>query len=206
MPQSVKSVYSFATGIRFRLNKTLLSESGITLTEILISLAILSFMAAVAVPNFRRYQLNQDFLTGVSGMKNDLKKVQNSFVSSVKCSGTQPTAAWELRFTSNSGATPISYVMNCYFSSASAPVAVYSRTIDSKVVVVTNGLIRGGSPGTTCLSPIILRYDSTGFGYQCSGDSNLTRNDSFTFQLMNSANTSQIKTLTVSSTGLIQEN
>ena len=120
--------------------------------------------------------------------------------------------AWVLKFTTG---TPSTFSPICLYPSvtpinpaicqytAVQPVTTPAKSMDSKVEVV--GLVRGSS-ATVCSSPVSFCYDKSGFGYQCTGDAAVTRNDSFTIQLRSSANTSLTRNLTILPSGTVQEN
>jgi prepilin-type N-terminal cleavage/methylation domain-containing protein len=76
------------------------NQSGFTLIEILITLAIFSLVAAVALPNLRNFNASQELDNGSSNLVQILKQARSSAVSGVRCHNVA-SLSWNVEFTSD---------------------------------------------------------------------------------------------------------
>lgn len=73
-------------------------NSGFTLIEILITISIILLIAAVAVPNLKRFTSGQQLDEAASNLVQVLRLAQSSAYSSVRCSNEQPSSSWTVNF------------------------------------------------------------------------------------------------------------
>jgi prepilin-type N-terminal cleavage/methylation domain-containing protein len=80
--------------------------NGFTLIEILVALLILTVVATIAIPNFRRFNSDQEIVNTTSDVIRLLQQAQSSAQSQIACqntlpTGNQPVTFWEFMLQSN---------------------------------------------------------------------------------------------------------
>lgn len=74
---------------------------GFTLVEVLVAIAIMAFVAAVAIPGIRNLSSDQDLDNDSSNLKNMLRTAHSSAGSNIKCASGQPSTSWRVRLTAS---------------------------------------------------------------------------------------------------------
>jgi len=91
---------------RFNFKKT-----GFTLIEVMVSLAIMGFVAAVAMPNIRNFSKTQELDASVSQLSTILKRAQSSAASRIECGQNNASTSWQVDF--NVASANYILVSNC---------------------------------------------------------------------------------------------
>lgn len=73
-------------------------NAGFTLIEILVTISIVLLIAAVGVPNLKRFTSDQQLDEAASNLVQVLKLAQSSANSSVRCLNGQPSSSWTVNF------------------------------------------------------------------------------------------------------------
>lgn len=185
----------------FNFNNQYFKDSlGITLIEILVSLSILALVSVAVIPNFKKSNSSSEFVRGSNDLKIALTKAQNGYKSGIKCGQNQSSVAWSVVVTPGN---PAVYTLRCYYAlQADLPTDAHidlenpPRSLPSLI-----NLSSPTCPGSTTLE---LRFDKNNLRYFCQSSTAFTPGN-FKFNLSNSENTTQVKTLEISSLGLITE-
>lgn len=86
------------------------ANSGFTLIEIIMSLAIIAMIGVFALPTFKRYADEQILRNATQEITQLVRKAQNSSQSRIKCADGNPSAAWGVRFRTS---TSYEFVSKC---------------------------------------------------------------------------------------------
>lgn len=70
------------------------NRSGFTLTEILVSIAIIILLTGLAIPNFRRFSEGQELDIKAADLVEVLRQAQSGSSSSIKCTNGLPSVNW----------------------------------------------------------------------------------------------------------------
>lgn len=75
-------------------------ESGLTILELVVVIAIISLLGIVSIPALRSFNNNQQLDNTVLDFKNDLRAAQSKAASSIKCSDNTPSVKWIVHISS----------------------------------------------------------------------------------------------------------
>lgn len=76
------------------------SSNGFTLIELLIAVSVLALVAAVAVPNLRQFNEDQDLNNTKADLLRVLKQTQSQALSKINCSA-KPSVSWSVELSSS---------------------------------------------------------------------------------------------------------
>lgn len=80
-----------------------LSEKGITLLEILVTIAIIAIISVVAIPNLRKLNQSQDLENATADLVQNLRKVQTNATAGAPCLGDISATGWWVKFDAVAG-------------------------------------------------------------------------------------------------------
>jgi prepilin-type N-terminal cleavage/methylation domain-containing protein len=107
------------------------SQSGYTIIELIVVIAIMSVLLTLAIPAFQQFNAPQEFKTASQQIKSDLRVLQNKSVSGVTVirSGASTRVFWSVRIMNNSSSYEIAA---CEKSSAN--VDSYVQCTDKETI------------------------------------------------------------------------
>jgi type II secretory pathway pseudopilin PulG len=175
-------------------------QTGVTLTEILISLSVLALITVAIVPNFRKSSNSEEFKRGISEIQNYLKKAQSSYTSSVKCTSSGPTLGWMMRI--NYTASPLTLELFCSHltsTGANAIVRTANTTLPTNLQFVSSSCPQG-------TSLVDIWFDKSGINYYCFTGAAWPIGTTYPYALTvrDSNNLSNQKTINFEKTGVIR--
>lgn len=164
-------------------------QKGFTLLEILVSIAIISLVSAVILPNLTSFNSGQQVKIVASELKNTLKNASSRSSSNIKCSGTKASSAWVVTINNN----PVSFNLRPICDDQSTPAPFYQSALTQPPT------IEASSCNTSF--PAVLTFMPNSFTYTCNG---ISGSGDFSITLKETS-TSQTATITVTRGGVISE-
>lgn len=125
-------------------------SSGFTLVEILVAISITAVIAAVAIPNLRKFNEDQQVRNASTQLVSDLRKLQSNASSGLKCPSGSSSTAWKVVLSTNS------YEQFCTDSSDDQSLGISS--LPSGATITTNS--------QTCVSNTII-FTKTTVSHDC---------------------------------------
>jgi prepilin-type N-terminal cleavage/methylation domain-containing protein len=137
-----------------------MQKNGFSLVEILVALTILAVIGVVAIPNFRKFNSDQDLTNATSNIIRLLQQSQTGSQSKVACVNSQPlntnnpAISWNLVVSS---ANQYSLQADCINGSTGASVGTSIYETNNLSTNVTISAVRnpGGSP---CAYPAVISF------------------------------------------------
>jgi prepilin-type N-terminal cleavage/methylation domain-containing protein len=175
------------------------TQLGLTLIEILIAIVIISLIGITFFPNLRKFNSDQQYRNELSNLKSSIESSKNMFSSGTYCTTAKPSTGWSV---------VISITSNIPTSFNQKGSCITSAGVTTTESINTNPLSNLTLQSSSCASPVTsieMKFDKNGFSYACNGSSTFIAG-TFSMQLQNKNNTSQISTISINTSGTISQN
>lgn len=170
------------------------SQRGFSLLEIMVALAVLSVIAVVSIPNYRKFSETQAIKNSHGDMIKYLRLAQSSASTQTNCSSNKPAQNWS--FVINTSTKAYSIVTSCFNPATDTTPTLETKdpfTLPSYINITT-------TPG--CSGDFKVTFTRTGASFFCQN--NPISFNEITLNLRDT-NTSVQKYIKINTTGTISE-